>query len=40
MAERRVSLRTVKRMGRILDADGRAVRAVPMDIWRDPVPAS
>lgn len=40
VAERRVSLRTVKRMGRILDADGRAVRAVPMDIWRDPVPAS
>ncbi|WP_406112188.1 Lrp/AsnC family transcriptional regulator [Kitasatospora purpeofusca] len=39
VAERRVSLRTVKRMGRILDADGRAVRAVPMDIWRDPVPA-
>ncbi len=40
VAERRVSLRTVKRMGRILDADGRAVRAVPMDIWRDPVPVS
>ncbi|MFJ8311069.1 MULTISPECIES: Lrp/AsnC family transcriptional regulator [unclassified Streptomyces] len=38
VAERHVSLRTVKRMGRILDADGRAVRAVPMDIWRDPVP--
>ncbi|WP_269676096.1 Lrp/AsnC family transcriptional regulator [Kitasatospora mediocidica] len=38
VAERRVSLRTVKRMGRILDADGRALRAVPMDIWRDPVP--
>ncbi|MFI5982383.1 Lrp/AsnC family transcriptional regulator [Streptomyces sp. NPDC051555] len=40
VAERRVSLRTVKRMGRILGADGRAVRAVPMDIWRDPIPAS
>jgi len=40
VAERRVSLRTVKRMGRILDADGRAVRAVPMDIWRDPTPVS
>ncbi|MDH6109857.1 DNA-binding Lrp family transcriptional regulator [Kitasatospora sp. MAP12-15] len=40
VAERRVSLRTVKRMGRILDADGRAVRAVPMDIWRDPIPVS
>ena len=39
VAERRVSLRTVKRMGRILDADGRAVRAVPMDIWRYPDPA-
>ncbi|MFD0396797.1 Lrp/AsnC family transcriptional regulator [Kitasatospora sp. NPDC127121] len=40
VAERRVSLRTVKRMGRILDGDGRAVRAVPLDIWRDPIPLS
>lgn len=40
VAERRVSLRTVKRMGRILGSDGRAVRAVPMDIWRDPIPVS
>ena len=40
VAERRVSLRTVKRMGRILDADGRADRAVPVDVWRDPTPAS
>lgn len=40
VAERSVSLRSVKRMGRILDADGRAVRAVPMDIWRDPTPVS
>ncbi|MFJ9953412.1 Lrp/AsnC ligand binding domain-containing protein [Kitasatospora sp. NPDC091207] len=40
VAERRVSLRTVKRMGRILGADGRAVRAVPMEIWRDPVPVT
>ncbi|MFI8932345.1 Lrp/AsnC family transcriptional regulator [Streptomyces sp. NPDC053474] len=36
IAQRRVSLRTIKRMGRILDTDGRAVRAVPMDIWRNP----
>ncbi|MEU8517333.1 Lrp/AsnC family transcriptional regulator [Kitasatospora sp. NPDC048722] len=40
VAERRISLRSVKRMGRILGPDGRAVRAVPMDIWRDPVPPS
>ena len=40
VAERRVSLRTAKRMGRILDADGRADRAVPVDVWRDPTPAS
>ena len=35
--ERRVVLRTVKRMGRILADDGRAVGMVPMDVWRDPV---
>jgi DNA-binding Lrp family transcriptional regulator len=38
IAERRISLHTFKRMGRILDADGRAVRAVPMDIWQDHLP--
>ena len=30
-------LRTVKRMGRILADDGRAVGMVPMDVWRDQV---
>ncbi|MCQ4082379.1 Lrp/AsnC family transcriptional regulator [Streptomyces sp. RB6PN25] len=35
--ERAVTLHTSKRMGRILDEQGRAVRAVPMDLWRDPV---
>ena len=32
-----VVLRFVKRMGRILDLDGRSVHTVPMDIWSDPV---
>ncbi|CAM5626368.1 Lrp/AsnC family transcriptional regulator [Streptomyces tanashiensis] len=31
-----VSLRFVKRMGRILDPAGRSVSTVPMDIWSDP----
>ncbi len=35
--DRRVVLRTVKRMGRLLADDGRAVGTVPMDMWRDPV---
>jgi DNA-binding Lrp family transcriptional regulator len=39
VASRLVTLRTVKRTGRLLDEDGRAVGAVPMDIWSDPVPA-
>ena len=38
VADRLVTLRTVKRMGRLLDEDGRAVGAVPMDVWTDPVP--
>ncbi|WP_186525916.1 Lrp/AsnC family transcriptional regulator [Leekyejoonella antrihumi] len=33
-------LRTVKRMGRILDGHGHAVSAVPMDHWRDPLVGS
>jgi len=37
VVDRLVTLRTVKRMGRLLDADGRAVGAVPMDIWTDPL---
>jgi DNA-binding Lrp family transcriptional regulator len=40
VTERLVTLRTVKRMGRLLDEDGRAVDAVPMDVWADPVPAA
>lgn len=39
VSSRLVTLRTVKRTGRLLDEDGRAVGAVPMDIWSDPVPA-
>lgn len=34
--DRRVVLRTVKRMGRLLAEDGRAIGVVPMDVWRDP----
>lgn len=37
VATRLVTLRTVKRTGRLLDEEGRAVGAVPMDIWSDPV---
>lgn len=38
VVDRLLVLRTVKRMGRLLDADGRAIGVVPMDVWRDPVP--
>ena len=34
--DRLVVLRAVKRMGHLLDDDGRAVAMVPMDVWRDP----
>lgn len=34
--DRSMVLRSIKRMGRELGADGRSVRAVPMDIWADP----
>ena len=37
VVERLITLRTVKRMGRLLDEDGRAVGAVPMDVWTDPL---
>ncbi|WP_460599851.1 AsnC family transcriptional regulator [Flexivirga lutea] len=37
VSQRLVGLRTVKRMGRILDDQGRAVQAVPMDHWSDPL---
>ncbi|MCD7053089.1 Lrp/AsnC family transcriptional regulator [Rhodococcus sp. BH2-1] len=35
--DRTVALRFFKRMGRILDARGRSITSVPMDIWSDPV---
>lgn len=34
--DRSMVLRSVKRMGRELDAAGRSIRTVPMDIWADP----
>jgi DNA-binding Lrp family transcriptional regulator len=37
VAERLITVRPVKRMGRLLDGHGRAVGAVPMDVWRDPL---
>ena len=40
VTDRLLTLRTVKRMGRLLDEDGRAVDAVPMDVWTDPVAAA
>ncbi|MQY28061.1 Lrp/AsnC family transcriptional regulator [Nocardia aurantia] len=36
IAQRLLTLRHLKLMGRVLDEHGRAERAVPMDIWRDP----
>lgn len=38
VSSRTVTLRTVKRTGRLLDEHGSAVGAVAMDIWSDPVP--
>jgi DNA-binding Lrp family transcriptional regulator len=37
VVDRLITLRPVKRMGRLLDEDGRAVGAVPMDVWADPL---
>jgi DNA-binding Lrp family transcriptional regulator len=37
VGDRLVVLRPVKRMGRLLDEYGRAIGAVPMDVWADPV---
>jgi DNA-binding Lrp family transcriptional regulator len=36
ITQRLLTLRHLKLMGRVLDERGRAARAVPMDIWRDP----
>lgn len=38
VAERTLTLRHVKLMGRVLRDDGRAARVVPLDIWRDLTP--
>lgn len=38
VVDRAVSLRSVKRTGRLLDVAGRAVGHVPMDLWADPTP--
>jgi hypothetical protein len=40
VVDRLITLRTVKRMGRLLDEDGCAIGAVPMDIWADPLTAA
>jgi hypothetical protein len=39
VVDRLVVLRSVKRMGHLLDPRGRATGTVRMDVWRDPVPA-
>jgi hypothetical protein len=31
--DRLVVLRTVKRMGRLVDTDGRAIGVVPINVW-------
>jgi DNA-binding Lrp family transcriptional regulator len=38
VVDRLVVLRAVKRMGHLLDVEGRATGTVRMDVWRDPVP--
>lgn len=40
VVDRLVVLRTVKRMGHLLDLDGRATGTVRMDVWREPVPSA
>lgn len=40
VVDRLVVLRAVKRMGHLLDVEGRAVSTVGMDVWRDPVPSA
>jgi DNA-binding Lrp family transcriptional regulator len=36
--DRLIVLRTIKRMGRLVDEDGRAVDVVPIDMWDDSLP--
>ena len=38
VVDRLVVLRAVKRMGHLLDLEGRATGTVRMDVWREPVP--
>ncbi|GAA1595424.1 Lrp/AsnC family transcriptional regulator [Actinomadura kijaniata] len=38
VVDRSVTLQWVKRVGRLLDADGRSVAYVPMDLWGPPNP--
>jgi DNA-binding Lrp family transcriptional regulator len=38
IVDRSVYLRQVKRLGRLLDQQGRSVGHVPIDLWADPVP--
>ena len=40
VVDRLIVLRAVKRMGHLLDLEGRADGTVPMDVWRDPVPTT
>jgi DNA-binding Lrp family transcriptional regulator len=37
VTDRLLVLRSVKRMGRLLDSCGRAVGVLPIDVWRDPL---
>ncbi|GAB3358581.1 AsnC family transcriptional regulator [Modestobacter lapidis] len=39
VVDRLVVLRAVKRMGHLLDLEGRCTATVRMDVWRDPVPS-
>ncbi|WP_219418386.1 Lrp/AsnC family transcriptional regulator [Pseudonocardia nigra] len=39
VVDRAVTTRVVKRVGRLLDEQGRSVGHVPMDLWRSPVPS-
>lgn len=36
VADRLVTLRTLKRMGRLLDENGRAIGVISIDVWADP----
>ena len=38
VVDRLIVLRTVKRMGRLLDESGRAVGVVPINLWDDLLP--